>query len=60
MHMENEEEANASQEYSMDHIVCHVRRAYNVKYVLRCFAYTPLEDTLELPAHIPEHFITRC
>lgn len=57
--MEEENVANASQEYSVDCTVCHVGKSGNVIHVLRLYGYTPTEDTVVPPSHIPEHFVTR-
>lgn len=36
----------------------HVGRDEDVQYVVQWNGYTPGDKTLELPEHIPDHFIT--
>lgn len=47
------------QEYAEDCIVRYVGRGYTVKYVVRQYGYRPVNDTLEPPAQISEHFFPR-
>lgn len=40
--------------------MCHLGKSESVKYIVSWNCYTPADDTVELSAQTPEHFITRC
>lgn len=46
-------------ENAVDHKLRHTGRRDNIKYVVRCYTYKSADDTVESPAHIPEHCTTR-
>lgn len=56
--LKEEDVGNSLPENAEDRTVRHVWKEDNVKYVVRCYCYSPADDTVELPAHIPKHFMT--
>lgn len=56
---EEENVAKAPLEYTIAHLVRQVGKVESVKYVVHWCGYTTADDTVETPAHIPDHFITR-
>lgn len=57
--LEEENVTNAAQEYDLDRLVLHVGKGDNLTHAVRGYGYTAPDDMVELPAHNPEHSITR-
>lgn len=57
--MEEENVASAPQQYAVNGIVFDVGKGNNIKYIVRWYGYSPDDNKVEPPAHIPERYITR-
>lgn len=55
---EEDNVVNALREYAVDPIWHHIGKCNSIKFVVRWYCYTPVDDTEELLVYIQEHFIT--
>lgn len=57
--LEEENEADAACELTVDHKLPHVGKVENVEYCVHRYGYAPTDKTVELTSHIPE-ITTKC